>query len=77
MIKSQQWVPDDKQDQDDKQEESKFNNKQLTEFISPNSVDMQILPAITLLVSYPLCLVQCIKSHVIAIITPPPDCQLT
>ena len=73
LVKSQQLVTDDKQEQDDKQENNKFDNKQLAEFTSPKSVDMRFLPAITLMVSYPLCLVQCVKAHVIAIITPPPD----
>jgi|GEM_PF-4515933 len=72
-VKSQQVIPDGNHEQDDKQEEGKFDNKKLTEFISPANVDLHFLPLITFMGSYPLCLVQFIEVPVITVITPPPD----
>jgi hypothetical protein len=71
--KFQQLLTEDNQEQNDKHDESKFDNKQLTEFISPVYADMQLLPVTTLAAGYRVSLSLFIKMPLITIITPPPD----
>lgn len=73
VVKTQQTNIEDNQEQNDKHEESKFDNKQLTEFISPDFAHLQLLPLVPVIVGYPVCLLPCIKIPLITVITPPPD----
>jgi hypothetical protein len=73
VVKTQQTNVEDNQEQNDKQEESKFDNKQLTEFISPNFAHLQLVPVVPVIVGYPVCLLPSVKMPLLTVVTPPPD----
>lgn len=73
LVKSQQVITEDNQEQNDKQEESKFDSKQLTEFISPAYIEMPCLTITAHLVSHPAYLSVYVKVPLITVIAPPPD----
>ena len=72
-VKSQQLIADDDKEQSDKPEESKFDSKQLQEFILPACIDTHFLLSTILMVNHSACLSFYIKAPSIAVITPPPD----
>lgn len=73
LIKSQQVLTDDNQEQTDKQEENKFDSKQLTEFISPAYMEMPCLTIVEYVAVHPAYLSLCIKVPLCTVIAPPPD----
>jgi hypothetical protein len=73
LTKFQQLITEDSQEQNNNQEDSKFDIKQFTEFISPSYMEIPCLTVIEYVVGHPAYLSLYIKVPLRTVIAPPPD----